>query len=52
MVEILNRSVLKEEILEDLTNKIKISAEEYGKTPGLATILISADVIQEYIEKG
>ena len=40
MVEILNGTVLKEEILEDLTTKIKISAIEYKKAPGLATILI------------
>jgi len=39
MVEILNDSVLKEEILEDLTKKIKISTEEYERAPGLANIL-------------
>ncbi len=43
MVEILNGSVLKEEILKDLTNKIKISAKEYKRAPGLATILIGED---------
>lgn len=43
MVEILNGSVLKEEILEDLTNKIEVSAKEYKRAPGLATILIGED---------
>ncbi|KKN11082.1 hypothetical protein LCGC14_1030120 [marine sediment metagenome] len=43
MVEILNGSVLKEEILEDLTSKIKISTDGYQKAPGLATILIGDD---------
>jgi len=43
MVEILNGSVLKEEILEELTNKIKISTEEFKNAPGLATILIGDD---------
>lgn len=43
MVEILNGSVLKEEIFEDLTKKIKLSTEEYERAPGLATILIGED---------
>ncbi len=43
MVEILNGLVLKEEIFEDLTKKIKLSTEEYERAPGLATILIGED---------
>ncbi|MHA2287428.1 MAG: tetrahydrofolate dehydrogenase/cyclohydrolase catalytic domain-containing protein, partial [Promethearchaeota archaeon] len=40
MAEILNGSALKEEILEDLTDKINRSVEKYDQAPGLATILI------------
>ncbi len=43
MVQILNGSILKEEILEELTNKIKISTDEHERSPGLATILIGDD---------
>ncbi|MHA2009284.1 MAG: bifunctional 5,10-methylenetetrahydrofolate dehydrogenase/5,10-methenyltetrahydrofolate cyclohydrolase [Promethearchaeota archaeon] len=43
MVEILNGSALKEEILEELTDKIKKSAEKYDKVPGLATVLVGDD---------
>ena len=43
MVQILNGSILKEEILEELTNKIKISTDEHERAPGLATILIGDD---------
>jgi methylenetetrahydrofolate dehydrogenase (NADP+)/methenyltetrahydrofolate cyclohydrolase len=43
MAEILNGSVLKEEILEELTDRIKLSAEKYDRAPGLATVLIGDD---------
>ncbi|MCK4286373.1 MAG: bifunctional 5,10-methylenetetrahydrofolate dehydrogenase/5,10-methenyltetrahydrofolate cyclohydrolase [Candidatus Lokiarchaeota archaeon] len=46
----MNGSNLKEEILEDLTNKIKIAAKKYGRSPGLATILIGdAEASKLYI---
>jgi len=43
MAEILNGNVLKEEILEELTDRIKLSAEKYNRAPGLATFLIGDD---------
>lgn len=40
MAEILNGNVLKEEILEELTDRINLSAEKHDRAPGLATVLI------------
>ncbi|MHA2281108.1 MAG: bifunctional 5,10-methylenetetrahydrofolate dehydrogenase/5,10-methenyltetrahydrofolate cyclohydrolase [Promethearchaeota archaeon] len=39
----MNGNILKEEILEDLTKKIRRATEDYGRRPGLATILIGDD---------